>query len=197
MRERLLHLLESLGLTKKIFAGRIGLSPSTISDYLNGRLKSISADAIAAIYKEFNVNPIWLLTGEGEMFLSDSTGSAQRSAPLGDRDTGPSHQGDEKEKKKNSRSYNHLSAHDGGVKEYPEIITIEQVYLTQWYQNLDDDAQFIVNGLDELRDEETLKTIKKIISAGIVLQRAKDDAARMVDDLGEDAPAFRKKGEAG
>jgi SOS-response transcriptional repressor LexA len=62
---------ESKKVSKKEFAESIGLSPSVIGDFLYGRLKSISTEAVSSIYKVYNVNPTWLLTGEGEMFVSD------------------------------------------------------------------------------------------------------------------------------
>jgi len=68
MEDRLKLLIEVLGLKNKEFAQRLGLKPSTISDYLHGR-GNPSDTVLILISKTFNVNPEWLKTGQGEMFL--------------------------------------------------------------------------------------------------------------------------------
>jgi len=65
--ERIKELIEILKIKKKDFAERIGATTGNISNWLNG--KGISTASINRICKEFNVNPDWLINGEGKIFL--------------------------------------------------------------------------------------------------------------------------------
>ena len=67
MNERIKALRKKLQLTQQEFANRLGTSRGNIGSYEVG--KSAPSDAvISLIRKTFNVNEIWLRTGEGEMF---------------------------------------------------------------------------------------------------------------------------------
>ncbi|WP_061254206.1 transcriptional regulator [Leptospira interrogans] len=67
--KRFSEFFKVVGLTQEEFAKRIRIGGrSNISAWLNG-VHGISGTAIAAMEHEFNLNSIWLLTGEGEMFL--------------------------------------------------------------------------------------------------------------------------------
>lgn len=66
--ERVREVRKSLGLTLEKFGQRIGVGKSTISDLENGR-RSLSEHMTKSICREFNVDYIWLTTGEGEMFI--------------------------------------------------------------------------------------------------------------------------------
>lgn len=71
--DRVKILRKELGLTLEKFGQRIGVGKSTISDLENGR-RSLSEHMTKSICREFNVDYIWLTTGEGEMFKdSDDT----------------------------------------------------------------------------------------------------------------------------
>lgn len=71
--ERIKELRKTLSLTLEKFGQRIGVGKSTISDLENGR-RSLSEHMTKSICREFNVDYIWLTTGEGEMFKdSDDT----------------------------------------------------------------------------------------------------------------------------
>lgn len=59
-------------MTQQEFAERIGSVQNTITGYETGR-RVPSGQVIALICKEFGVNETWLRTGEGEMFVSDTT----------------------------------------------------------------------------------------------------------------------------
>lgn len=70
--ERLLELLSYLNISKKQFADSLGISPGNISNWINKSIKSKpTADALVQIFEKFSVNLNWLLTGEGEMFVSE------------------------------------------------------------------------------------------------------------------------------
>ncbi len=45
------------------------VTQASVSRYLSGR--SLDSDFIVSLKKNLNVNPLWLLTGEGEMFLNE------------------------------------------------------------------------------------------------------------------------------
>lgn len=66
--ERILYLRENLHLTRKAFGEKLGVSDSVIKniDYNVTEPKPL---LIQQICKEYNVDPYWLETGKGEMFL--------------------------------------------------------------------------------------------------------------------------------
>jgi len=68
MDERMKALRKELGLTQQEFADRLKIKRNTIAKYETGRGEPIDA-VIALICREFNVNELWLRTGEGEMFM--------------------------------------------------------------------------------------------------------------------------------
>ncbi|RHX93140.1 helix-turn-helix domain-containing protein [Leptospira stimsonii] len=70
--ERLKRLIETLGLSQAEFARSIELKPAFISDLINERAKSFSQDSLLRLRTEHNVNPLWLITGEGDMLLSEA-----------------------------------------------------------------------------------------------------------------------------
>ncbi len=68
MRERLLQLIETLGLNQKEFCDSTGISQSRLSEVMSGRTLHLSAEALIEISRKHNVNINWLLAGEGEIF---------------------------------------------------------------------------------------------------------------------------------
>lgn len=68
--ERVRELRQSLSLTLEKFGQKIGVGKSTISDIENNR-RSLTEHMTKSICREFNVDYIWLTTGEGEMFLDN------------------------------------------------------------------------------------------------------------------------------
>ncbi|WP_100221671.1 helix-turn-helix domain-containing protein [Leptospira santarosai] len=70
LKEQIGKLLEILGINQRELAESVNLSPGRINDLINGRTQDLSADAIRKLRDVHNVNPLWLLTKEGEMFLS-------------------------------------------------------------------------------------------------------------------------------
>lgn len=67
MGDRISLLLNELGIKQYEFAERIGVTETAVSAWKNGR-RNITEQTIKAICREFNVDYIWLTTGEGEMF---------------------------------------------------------------------------------------------------------------------------------
>lgn len=69
MRERIKELRKTLKLNQTQFGSRIGVKGNTITNYETG-LRNPSEAIIFSICREFNVNELWLRSGEGEMFIS-------------------------------------------------------------------------------------------------------------------------------
>ena len=68
---RVKEVLKRSKLTQAEFASRISISQQYLSQICNG--KKIPSDrTISDICREFNVNEIWLRTGEGEPFEAES-----------------------------------------------------------------------------------------------------------------------------
>ena len=66
---RLKFLITRLGLSQKEFAKSVGVSSSNISDIFSQRIKKISPTLIELLKYKYNINPHWLLEGNGEMFV--------------------------------------------------------------------------------------------------------------------------------
>ncbi len=66
--ERLKELINKLSISQAEFGRKIGVKPSTVSDWLKGRINP-STRTLKIIEDTFNVNPEWLREGKGEMFL--------------------------------------------------------------------------------------------------------------------------------
>lgn len=64
---RLKKLRKSLGMNQEEFASALKMSSSSISKIEKGE-RNLTERLANQISKEFGVNEIWLLTGEGEMF---------------------------------------------------------------------------------------------------------------------------------
>lgn len=71
MQERIKKVRKSNGLTQAEFGEKIGVKGNTVTGYETG-IRSPSDAIIVSICREFNVNEIWLRTGEGEPFKEES-----------------------------------------------------------------------------------------------------------------------------
>lgn len=70
MGNRVKILLKNIGISQKKFAESIGLSPNSITEVVSGRVQNFSLEILSIISRLYNVNLHWLLTGEGDIFLS-------------------------------------------------------------------------------------------------------------------------------
>ena len=66
--ERVREVRKTLGLTLEKFGEKIGMKKNSVSQIENGKNNVTDAN-IKAICREFNVDYIWLTTGDGEMFV--------------------------------------------------------------------------------------------------------------------------------
>ncbi|EMY11962.1 DNA-binding helix-turn-helix protein [Leptospira weilii str. Ecochallenge] len=69
--DRLKRLIETLGFSQAEFARSIDLKPAFISDLINERAKSFSQESLLRLRTVHNVNPLWLIAGEGEMLITE------------------------------------------------------------------------------------------------------------------------------
>lgn len=77
---RLKSLIKELGINSSVFAERCGISRATLSQLLTGRNKKISDVIIAQVHKAYpNVSITWLLFNEGNMWVSGSEESTEKS----------------------------------------------------------------------------------------------------------------------
>lgn len=68
--ERIKEIRKTLGLTLEKFGQRLGVSNVAISRLENG-YRNVTEQMFKSICREYNVNPHWLQTGEGDMFLDN------------------------------------------------------------------------------------------------------------------------------
>ncbi len=68
---RLKQLIKDMGMNQSAFAERIGVDASNFSKLINGKL-ALSENLINRVAIEIKVSKKWLLTGEGEMWTSQS-----------------------------------------------------------------------------------------------------------------------------
>ncbi|MCP5498823.1 MAG: helix-turn-helix domain-containing protein [Leptospiraceae bacterium] len=62
------ELFSYLGLSQRAFAKEFEIPQSTLSETVNGRIKSLPVEIIYRLNKEHGISLDWLVRGEGEMF---------------------------------------------------------------------------------------------------------------------------------
>lgn len=66
--DRTEQLRTQLGMNKSRFSNRIGMKPQTYNNFLGAQSTKPNIELIYGIIQQYNVNPMWLLRGEGTMF---------------------------------------------------------------------------------------------------------------------------------
>ena len=66
--ERIREIRKSLNMTLEKFGEKVGVTRASISNVENGN-RNVTEQMRKSICREFNVDYIWLTTGEGEMFI--------------------------------------------------------------------------------------------------------------------------------
>ena len=69
MNERLKELRKYLDLSQKVFAEKLGITDSGLSNLESGK-RNLTEQMIISICREFNVNRAWLVEGVGDMFTN-------------------------------------------------------------------------------------------------------------------------------
>lgn len=67
MNERIKELRKTLKMSQEAFGNQLGVTGAGISKIESGE-RNLTEQMIKAICREFNVDYLWLTTGEGEMF---------------------------------------------------------------------------------------------------------------------------------
>lgn len=81
MNERIYELRKHLNLTQEELGNSIGITRGAVSKIESGD-RNVTDQVIKAICREFNVDEIWLRTGEGEMFIQPDEDFAFLSAQI-------------------------------------------------------------------------------------------------------------------
>jgi len=76
-RNRLVCLRKHLGLSRDKFAKSVGVSGAYIGQLESGKKGNPSDLFLESVSKTFNINLVWLKTGEGEMFRPAGEGEAK------------------------------------------------------------------------------------------------------------------------
>lgn len=66
--ERIREVRKALGLTLEKFGEKMGMKKNSVSQLENGK-NSVTEQVVKAICREYNVDYMWLTTGDGEMFI--------------------------------------------------------------------------------------------------------------------------------
>ncbi|MGI4733837.1 MAG: hypothetical protein ACRYG7_01520 [Janthinobacterium lividum] len=84
--QRLKFLIETLSVSVRAFSEAIGESTGNTNNYLGSRQLAPKHEYLSKVLTHFsNVNAHWLLTGNGEPFLTDSTAPLSQTNISGDR----------------------------------------------------------------------------------------------------------------
>lgn len=75
--ERIREVRSALGLTLEKFGDRLGVTKVAISNIEKGN-RNLTEQMTKAICREFNVDYIWLTTGDGEMFIDSDDDFIER-----------------------------------------------------------------------------------------------------------------------
>ena len=71
LKDRLVQVISESGYNKTKFAERLNISQAFLSQMCSG-IRSPSGRTISDICREFNVNEVWLRTGDGEPFKEET-----------------------------------------------------------------------------------------------------------------------------
>lgn len=75
--ERIREVRNTLGLTLEKFGDRLGVTKVAISNIEKGN-RNLTEQMTKAICREFNVDYMWLTTGDGEMFIDNDDDFIER-----------------------------------------------------------------------------------------------------------------------
>lgn len=79
--QRIKILRKQLGMSQTEFATEIGITQTSLSQ-IEGEKNGISYDVYKAIVSRFNIDPLWLMDGEGEMIRSEQARQSSGAIPL-------------------------------------------------------------------------------------------------------------------
>jgi transcriptional regulator with XRE-family HTH domain len=79
--QRIKIIRKQLGMSQTEFANDIGITQTSLSQ-IEGEKNGISYDVYKAIVGKFNVDPLWLMGGKGEMYISNDAKRKSGALPL-------------------------------------------------------------------------------------------------------------------
>ena len=79
--ERIKQIRKNNGMTLEQFGNILGVTKVAISNIENGK-RNVTEQMRKSICREFNINPTWLETGEGDMFISRSNDVIRRLSKI-------------------------------------------------------------------------------------------------------------------
>ena len=82
--ERIEYVRKRLELNKSRFSQSFGMKPQTYNNFIGPQATKPNIELIYGVVDRFNVNPDWLLTGSGEIFLYDSQYPQFSPTPVGE-----------------------------------------------------------------------------------------------------------------
>ena len=86
MKDRIRKIMESLNMTQQTFSQFLGISSASLSSIFTGRTKPTHVITDAIHKKLPNINMMWVLYGEGDMYVDSSektSGSERVASPTG------------------------------------------------------------------------------------------------------------------
>ncbi len=116
LKDRIMELIKVMDVTQRQFAEMTEISPASLSSIINDRTNPTLNHVYAITGKLPYVNPSWLLTGQGDMFLydpeaveedvsekADDSLEGSLFAPVGDISPTPAAKKEKKEEKKEEK----------------------------------------------------------------------------------------------
>lgn len=189
MRERIILIIDKLGLTQKKFAEQVGITAGGLTDFIKGRSKDLSSSTVTNIVLQFGINPTWLLTGKGEIFTTSpsdpiSTSSAHRLSREGE---GKEMQPEAVNKAEVEYRNNGFKTIKGGVKSpAPEDVTRENIHLTKLFNSLSKKKQIAFLLLLEIQDEKFFEEAIGYLSYKLDHEKkAKEGEKEIISQKGE------------
>lgn len=80
--ERLQQAIEDSGLKKSAFAKKVGVSPPTVTDWISGEIKTISAPNAERVAAALSLNTKWLVSGKGPKHVDQLIGNTGAGPPI-------------------------------------------------------------------------------------------------------------------
>ena len=167
--ERFKKIIKILGLTNVEFAESLGLTKAAVSEIIHGRVKKPSGPLLELLKIKFNINPTWLLTGEGDMFLPGKGTIQELNTPL--------------------------DIIDGQAVQHPELDILPKIAHTGWWQSLSETEREIIVFITHLKDSETKKKLRDLVEIALKKEISEEEFKKQLEGL--DDHRLRQKGATG
>lgn len=78
--DRLNSAFDRANIGRARFGELVGVSQPTVHDWLKGKIQMIAGDHLVRVCEVLRVNPLWLMTGRGDMVAEDRRADQRRQA---------------------------------------------------------------------------------------------------------------------